>query len=36
MMGVKIPPSWTPDIPLSGGAAVRAEGDRDESRAADR
>jgi hypothetical protein len=36
MMGVNIPPSWTPDIPLSGGAAVRAEGDRDESRAAER
>lgn len=31
-----IPPSWTPDLPVNGGASLRAEGDRDESRAAGR
>lgn len=36
MLGVELPATWTPDIRLDGGAAVRAEGDRDESRAAQR
>lgn len=36
MLGVELPSTWTPDIRLDGGAAVRAEGDRDESRAAQR
>jgi hypothetical protein len=34
VLGMEIPSSWTPDLPVSGPAAVRAEGDRDESRAA--
>ncbi len=33
MLGVEIPASWTPDLPVDGGASVQAEGDRDESRA---
>ncbi|HET8541974.1 MAG TPA: hypothetical protein VFL83_19000 [Anaeromyxobacter sp.] len=36
VLGMELPSSWTPEIPLNGGAAVRAEGDRDESRAAER
>ncbi len=36
MLGVELPSTWTPDIRLDGAAAVRAEGDRDESRAAQR
>jgi hypothetical protein len=36
MLGVELPSAWTPDIRLDGGAAVKAEGDRDESRAAQR
>jgi pyruvate kinase len=34
MLGVELPASWTPDLPVDGGATVDAEGDRDESRAA--
>jgi hypothetical protein len=33
MLGVELPSSWTPDLPVEGAAGVRAEGDRDESRA---
>ncbi len=36
MLGVELPSTWTPDLRLDGGASVKAEGDRDESRAAER
>jgi hypothetical protein len=36
VFGVELPAAWTPDIRLDGGASVKAEGDRDESRAAQR
>lgn len=34
VFGMELPSAWTPDIPLDGAATVHAEGDRDESRAA--
>jgi hypothetical protein len=33
VLGVEVPSSWTPSLPVDGGASVQAEGDRDESRA---
>jgi hypothetical protein len=36
MLGVEVSSTWTPEISVNGGASVRAEGDRDESRAAQR
>jgi hypothetical protein len=34
LLGVELPSSWTPPLPVDGPATVSAEGDRDESRAA--
>jgi hypothetical protein len=34
VFGMEIPSAWTPEIPLDGAATVQVEGDRDESRAA--
>lgn len=36
VLGIEIPAAWTPELPVDGTASVRAEGDRDESRAAGR
>jgi hypothetical protein len=36
MLGVEVPSTWTAEISVNGGASIRAEGDRDESRAAQR
>ena len=34
VLGVDLPSTWTRAVPVDGGASVRAEGERDESRAA--
>jgi hypothetical protein len=31
---MEIPSTWTPELPLDGAATVKAQGDRDDSRAA--
>lgn len=36
LLGVELPSSWLPPMPVDGGAALSAAGDRDESRAAER